>query len=222
MFAGFECGQRRGSFAVKPLEECIHLSGDIRISAIGGPARINGINERRRSIPDPPEKTSCIELENLVIVNRIQAPQKALGDQQGHQRFENDGVIARAEIVALVPRRTSPGAAQRSLRRRISMATSAPCLPRYVCVKLVQYEEPQTTANPVEKALILRANEHELGHHVIGQHDLRWILPHALARDADKGGTGAPANHETPDWFPRARFHARPAHRPSPISRRMG
>ena len=54
-----------------------------------------------------------------------------------------------ATMVALVPMWIMSGAARRSLSRRISMATSAPCAP--IGVQFVEHEEPQAAAHPVEK-----------------------------------------------------------------------
>ncbi len=50
-------------------------------------------------------------------------------------------------------------------------------------MQLVEDQEPQPAARLVEEALVLRPDQHQLGHHVVGQHDVRRLLPHGLTID---------------------------------------
>ena len=51
-----------------------------------------------------------------------------------------------------------------------------------VGVQLVEDQEPQPAADAIEEPLILGPHQHQLGHHVVGQHDLRRMLSQLFAR----------------------------------------
>ena len=61
------------------------------------------------------------------------------------------------------------------------MATSAPCRPA-IGVQLIEHQEPQPAPHAIEESLVLGPDQHQLRHHVVGQHDLRWMLAEALAK----------------------------------------
>ena len=54
-------------------------------------------------------------------------------------------------------------------------------LPTAIGVQLVEHQEPQPAPHAIEESLVLGSDQHQLRHHVVGQHDLRWMLAEALA-----------------------------------------
>ena len=55
-------------------------------------------------------------------------------------------------------------------------------LPPAIGVQLIEYQEPQPAPHAIEESLVLGSDQHQLRHHVVGQHDLRWMLAEALAK----------------------------------------
>jgi hypothetical protein len=45
-----------------------------------------------------------------------------------------------------------------------------------VSVQLVKDKKAQTAAGAIQKSLVLRPNKNVFGHHVVGKHDLGWML----------------------------------------------
>jgi hypothetical protein len=98
VFAGFEGGEGGGGVAVEALEESVDGGWCFRVAAGRGAAGVERVQGRGAAVAEAPTETGSIELEKLVVVERIEPAQKALADKQGEESVNEGGVGGWVEV----------------------------------------------------------------------------------------------------------------------------
>ena len=92
MFAGFEGGEGGSRVPVEALEEGIDGGWRFRVAVGPGATGVKRVEGRGAAVAEPPEEAGGVELEKLVVVERVEPAEKALADKQREEAV-NKGVV---------------------------------------------------------------------------------------------------------------------------------
>ena len=71
------------------------------VAGAASATRVNRVRRRWAAITQAPEQACCIELVELMVVQRIEASEKTLADQQRQKRLKKLCIVRRSEAKPL-------------------------------------------------------------------------------------------------------------------------